>query len=349
MSVRLQVTGHAPAPVSTVWSELIDWEGQRRWIPFTTVRVTSPSRVGLGVRAEALSGFWLGPVPVGLLDRFVVTGWTPPGSGLGRRPPSWRSCTSARTSPAPACSGSSRRRRRHDDPLHRAVRAARRPAHRDAGSTRPAGDAARLPAEPGQARRRLRRSAAGDRAVVGADGRARCPWATSTPEYIAYHDDEWGRPVRTVDGPLRAPHPGGVPVRAQLADHPAQAGELPPRLRPVRSGRRRGVRVRPTSSGCSVTPGSSATGARSTRPSTTPPWWPGSAPSSWRSSRRYEQPDRPRPATLAEVPASTPESIALARELKKHGIRFVGPTTAYALMQAVGLVDDHLQDCQTAP
>ena len=64
---------------------------------------------------------------------------------------------------------------------------------------------------------------------------------------------------------------------------------------------------------------------------------------------RYEQPDHPRPATLAEVPASTPQSIALARELKTQGIRFVGPTTAYALMQAVGLVDDHLQGCQTAP
>ncbi len=81
MSVRLEVTGHAAAPVSAVWSALINWEGQRRWIPLTTVRVTSNSRTGLGVRAEALSGLWLGPVPVGLLDRFVVTGWTPPGSG----------------------------------------------------------------------------------------------------------------------------------------------------------------------------------------------------------------------------------------------------------------------------
>ena len=78
MTVRLQVIGHAAAPVSMVWSELIDWEGQRHWIPFTTVRVTTQHRVGLGVRAEALSGFWLGRVPLGLLDRFVVTGWTPP-------------------------------------------------------------------------------------------------------------------------------------------------------------------------------------------------------------------------------------------------------------------------------
>ena len=73
--------GHAPAPVEVVWSELIDWEGQRRWIPFTTVEVTSPGRTGIGTRCQALSGFRLGPLPVGLLDRFVVTGWTPPGNG----------------------------------------------------------------------------------------------------------------------------------------------------------------------------------------------------------------------------------------------------------------------------
>jgi hypothetical protein len=78
MSVRLEVSGHAPAPVSVVWSELIDWEGQRRWIPFTTVRVVTAHREGLGTRAEALSGFRLGSVPIGLLDRFVVTGWVPP-------------------------------------------------------------------------------------------------------------------------------------------------------------------------------------------------------------------------------------------------------------------------------
>ncbi len=54
---------------------------------------------------------------------------------------------------------------------------------------------------------------------------------------------------------------------------------------------------------------------------------------------------RPRPATLADVPATTPESTAMARELKRRGFRFVGPTTAYALMQATGMVDDHLRAC----
>jgi DNA-3-methyladenine glycosylase I len=51
------------------------------------------------------------------------------------------------------------------------------------------------------------------------------------------------------------------------------------------------------------------------------------------------------PQALSELPSSTPESKALARELKRRGFRFVGPTTAYALMQATGIVNDHLEDC----
>ena len=58
---------------------------------------------------------------------------------------------------------------------------------------------------------------------------------------------------------------------------------------------------------------------------------------------------RPRPRTMAEVPAVTPESTAMARHLKKLGFRFVGPTTAYALMQATGMVDDHLHTCWVPP
>jgi DNA-3-methyladenine glycosylase I len=60
-------------------------------------------------------------------------------------------------------------------------------------------------------------------------------------------------------------------------------------------------------------------------------------------------PRRARPATRAEVPASTPESTAMAKDLKKRGFKFVGPTTAYALMQATGMVDDHLAGCFVPP
>jgi len=54
---------------------------------------------------------------------------------------------------------------------------------------------------------------------------------------------------------------------------------------------------------------------------------------------------RARPAELSAVPAITPESTAMAKELKRRGFRFVGPTTAYALMQATGMVDDHIASC----
>ncbi len=54
---------------------------------------------------------------------------------------------------------------------------------------------------------------------------------------------------------------------------------------------------------------------------------------------------RPAPASFGDVPALTPETVALAKELKRRGLRFVGPTTLYALMQACGLVDDHLAAC----
>jgi DNA-3-methyladenine glycosylase I len=54
---------------------------------------------------------------------------------------------------------------------------------------------------------------------------------------------------------------------------------------------------------------------------------------------------RRRPESFAAVPSITPESTAMAKMLKKHGFRFVGPTTAYALMQATGMVDDHLAGC----
>ena len=78
MSVRLEVSREVGAPVAAVWELLVDWTGQSRWIPLTTVKVTDERSRGLGVRAEALSGVRLGRIPLGLLDRFIVTGWSPP-------------------------------------------------------------------------------------------------------------------------------------------------------------------------------------------------------------------------------------------------------------------------------
>jgi DNA-3-methyladenine glycosylase I len=65
--------------------------------------------------------------------------------------------------------------------------------------------------------------------------------------------------------------------------------------------------------------------------------------------RAHAPPPRDAPASWAEVPSTTPETVSLAKELKRRGFRFVGPTTLYALMQACGLVDDHLAGCPWRP
>jgi len=59
----------------------------------------------------------------------------------------------------------------------------------------------------------------------------------------------------------------------------------------------------------------------------------------------FAPPPRPRPVDLSQVPAVSPESQSMAKELKRRGFKFVGPTTAYALMQATGMVDDHIASC----
>jgi DNA-3-methyladenine glycosylase I len=63
----------------------------------------------------------------------------------------------------------------------------------------------------------------------------------------------------------------------------------------------------------------------------------------------FAPPARPRPADSSEIPSVTAESKAMAKELKRRGFRFVGPTTAYALMQATGMVDDHISGCWVPP
>src|SRR5690606_11335996 len=62
----------------------------------------------------------------------------------------------------------------------------------------------------------------------------------------------------------------------------------------------------------------------------------------------FAPPPRPNPRAMQDVPATSPESHAMARELKRRGFKFLGPTTCYALMQATGMVDDHVADCWRA-
>jgi hypothetical protein len=76
--MMLQVANETHAEPARVWQVLINWAGQSQWIPLTSVKVIGGRSQGVGVRAVVLSGFRLGRLPIGLLDNFVVTGWTPP-------------------------------------------------------------------------------------------------------------------------------------------------------------------------------------------------------------------------------------------------------------------------------
>ncbi|MEU3224154.1 DNA-3-methyladenine glycosylase I [Streptomyces sp. NPDC006976] len=188
-------------------------------------------------------------------------------------------------------------------------------------------------------------------AVAAADGELRCPWGLSTEDYLWYHDTEWGRPVRGDDALferlcLEAFQSGlswltilrrregfrsafarfSIPAVAAFTDADRE------RLLADEGIIRNRAKVDATMANARTLAG-------------------------WRAGELDEliwsyAPDpvgRPAPKTLADVPAVTTESTALAKELKKRGLRFIGPTTAYALMQACGLVDDHLADCVSRP
>ena len=110
------------------------------------------------------------------------------------------------------------------------------------------------------------------------------------------------------------------------------------------------VRGRPTSTGWSPIPASSATAARSSPPSQNAKAVLG-VREQHGSLDAYlwglvpDAPSRGRRGTTGEIPAETPESRALSKELRRQGFRFLGPTTCYAFMQAVGMVNDHIREC----
>lgn len=181
----------------------------------------------------------------------------------------------------------------------------------------------------------------------GPDGKLRCPWGLSTDDYVTYHDEEWGRPVHGDDALferlcLEAFQSGlswitilrrreGFRVAfdgfkiASVAEFTDADEE---RLLADAGIIRNRAKIEATLANARVLAG----------------WSPGELDTLiW--SYAPDPAARPAPGTIADVPAVTDESTALAKDLKKRGLRFIGPTTAYALMQACGLVDDHLRDC----
>lgn len=186
------------------------------------------------------------------------------------------------------------------------------------------------------------------------DGLVRCAWADAyqgagSALYRDYHDHEWGRPVRDRTGlferiSLEAFQSGlswlvilrkREDFRRAFADFDVEAvarygdadvARLMDDARIVRN--RAKIEATIANARAVVELGSTDLGEL---------LW------------SFGPPPRPRPGKPSAIAPTTPESTAMARELKRRGFRFVGPVTAYALMQATGMVDDHMRDCWVPP
>jgi DNA-3-methyladenine glycosylase I len=180
--------------------------------------------------------------------------------------------------------------------------------------------------------------------VNGPDGQPRCPWALSTAEYVSYHDLEWGKPVRDDTGmferiSLEAFQSGlswltilrkrenfraafrGFDLAAVAAFGADDVVRLLADVGIVRNRAKIEATMNNARAALELPDGLAAT--------------------VWRHAGGQQA----APQSLQDVPAWTPESKALSAELRKNGFRFTGPVTAYATMQACGVIDDHLAGC----
>ena len=191
-------------------------------------------------------------------------------------------------------------------------------------------------------------TSASDALATGADGRHRCFWAVSAPEFLAYHDQEWGRPVVTDDAfferlCLEAFQSGlswltilrkrpafraafaGFRVAEVAAFGPGDVERLMNDAAIVRNRRKIEAAAHNAKRCLEVIDECGSLAALL-----------------WRF--RPSEPAAPI-RSRADWPAVTPASTALAAELRRRGFRFVGPTTAYATMPAAGLVNHHAEGC----
>jgi DNA-3-methyladenine glycosylase I len=182
-------------------------------------------------------------------------------------------------------------------------------------------------------------------AVPGPDGRLRCPWGLSAPEYVAYHDEEWGRPVR-----------GDQAIFERLSLEAFQSGLSWLTILRKRENFRKafagfGLAAVAAFGADDVQrlladPGIVRNRAKiaavigNARAALTLP--AGLSDLVWSYA---DGPDAAAPRTLADIPAQTTASKQLSAQLRKGGFTFTGPVTAYATMQACGLVNDHLASC----
>jgi DNA-3-methyladenine glycosylase I len=182
--------------------------------------------------------------------------------------------------------------------------------------------------------------------LVGPDGASRCPWANSTADYIAYHDEEWGRPVRDDRGlferlTLEA-FQSGLSWLTILRKRPGFRRAFADFDIATVAGYDESDEARLLADPAIVRNRAKVNAAiRNARATLELP--DGLAAVLW--SYAPDPDGRAAPRTLADVPAKTAESTAMAKALKRNGFVFVGPTTCYAMMQATGMVNDHLADC----
>jgi DNA-3-methyladenine glycosylase I len=182
--------------------------------------------------------------------------------------------------------------------------------------------------------------------LPGPDGKLRCPWAVSTPDYLAYHDAEWGRSVH-----------GDREIFERLCLEGFQSGLSWLTILRKRENFRKAFASFEITTVAGFGPADEerlladagivrnkakiSAVINNARAALELPV--GLSELVW--SHAEEAGSRPVPHSLQDLPAATPASKALSKELKKHGFRFTGPVTAYATMQACGIVNDHLADC----
>ncbi len=187
------------------------------------------------------------------------------------------------------------------------------------------------------------------------DGRVRCSWGTSTPTYVRYHDTEWGFPVvddhRLFEKLCLEGFQSGLSwltilnkrehFRAAFAgfDYEVVAGfsdaDVQRLLGDAGIVRHRG-KIEAT-----ITNARQACAMADELGSLAAYVWHFEADPSGRPPRMTQD-------VLSNL-STSPESVAMSKDLKRRGWRYVGPTTVYAFMQAMGLVDDHLEDCFVRP
>jgi DNA-3-methyladenine glycosylase I len=181
-------------------------------------------------------------------------------------------------------------------------------------------------------------------AISGPDCRLRCPWALSAPEYLAYHDEEWGRPVR-----------GEAAIFERLCLEAFQSG-----LSWLTILRKR-ENFRAAFAGFDMTAVAAFGGDDVARLMADPGIVRNRAKINAVISNarvalglpdgltalvwKYAGEPDSAPLTLADIPSATPGSKALSAELRRYGFTFTGPVTAYATMQSCGIVNDHLAAC----